>query len=202
MAPVKSGTPEKEREREICEGFRRGERWAFEAVAREYFAYLVNFIANLLRDRDRAVDLAQEAFYLACRAHAQLDPARGVGPWLFQIARNLAYKEYGRRKNRNDVSLDEAMEATNLEPESPYADPRRESVDVETQVRLERAIARLKPKYRDVLILRMMQSLPGERVSELLQIPLSTVNTRMHRALRQLRRYAQQEGIQEDEVFS
>ncbi len=189
-------------QKEISEGFRRGERWAFDAVARKYFAYLVNFIANLLHDRDRAVELAQEAFFLACRAHARLDPKRDVSPWLFQIARNLAYKEYNKRQVQHYVSLEEVMDDSHVEPEADNADPRQESVKQELQQRVDRAIRRLKPKYRDVLILRMMQGLPGERAAEMLKIPLATVNTRLHRALKHLRYYAQQEGIQEDEVFS
>ncbi len=187
---------------DISEGFRRGERWAFDAVAREYFAYLVNFITNLLRDRDRAVELAQEAFFLACRSHKRLDPKRDVAPWLFQIARNLAYKEYSRRQKNTAVSLNYTMETTHIEPEAETINPREQFTNGELQTRLDRAIQRLKPKYRDVLILRMMQGLPGETVSEMLKIPIPTVNTRLHRALKHLRTYAQQEGIREDEVFS
>ena len=59
----------------------------------------------------------------------------------------------------------------------------------------------MKPKYRDVVILRMIQALPGERVAEMLNLPLATVNTRLHRALKRLRQLARQEGIHEEEVF-
>lgn len=187
---------------ELSSGFHKGERWAFEAAAKAYFLSIVNFIHHLLMDRDRAIDLAQEAFFLACRAHKKVDPNRPLSPWIFQIARNLAYKEYNKRKKNPNVSLDEMMEETNTYEPTTDGNPRKESVKREVWQRLQHAMNRMKPKYRDILVLRLVQGLPSEQVSTMLQIPVSTVNTRTHRALRILRRFAHQEGIQEDEVFS
>jgi RNA polymerase sigma-70 factor (ECF subfamily) len=188
---------------DISAGFYRGERWAFDAVAKTLFLPIVNFIHHLLHDRDRAVDLAQEAFFLACRAHQKVDPNRSLTPWIFQIARNLAYKEYNKRKKSKQVSLDEMIEdeTTSYEP-STNDNPRDESVDQEVWDRLQVAMKRLKSSYRDILILRLIQGLPSEQVSSMLKIPVSTVNTRTHRALKMLRKLARQEGISEDEVFS
>ncbi|MDX9754687.1 MAG: RNA polymerase sigma factor [bacterium] len=189
------------REHEIDLGFQRGERWAFEAAAREYFAYLVNFITQLLGDRDRALELAQEAFFLACRAHKQLDPRQGLTPWLFQIARNLAYKEFNRRKKHNAVSLEETMEKTGMQIPSAWPDPRQEIHNQDVKKRIQRAVDRLHPKYRDILILRLIMGVPSERVSKMLNMPVSTINVRTHRALKNLRALCGEEGLNEDEVF-
>jgi len=189
---------------DISAGFQRGERWAFESAAKVYFSPIVNFITNLLHDRDRAVDLAQESFFLACRAHSKMDPARPLGPWLFQIARNLAYKDYNKRKKEKNVSLDDMTEENDASSilQEPNPNPRKESIRREVRGRVERALDRMAPKYRDIITLRMIQGLPGEQVAELLNIPISTVNTRIHRALKTLRRFARQEGIHEEELFS
>ncbi len=187
---------------DISTGFQRGERWAFEAAARQYFAPIVNFVAHLLHDRDRAVDLTQEAFFLACRAHAKVDSTRSLGPWLFQIARNLAYKNYNQRKKEMNVSLDSIMEENDSVITVQNQSPRRETIRREIQERVQRAMNRLAPKYRDIITLRMIQGLPSERVAELLSLPVATVNTRIHRALKTLRRFARQEGLQEEEFFS
>lgn len=189
---------------DISAGFQRGERWAFEAAAKIYFAPIVNFVTHLLHDQDRAVDLTQESFFLACRAHDKMDPGRPLGPWLFQIARNLAYKDYNKRKKEKTVSLDGIMEENDvvLTLHESKPSPRRESIRREVQERVARALDRMAPKYRDIITLRMVQGLPGERVAELLNIPLSTVNTRIHRALKTLRRFARQEGVHEEELFS
>ncbi len=187
---------------EISAGFCRGERWAFEAAARNYFAPVVNFTANLIHDRDRAVDLSQEAFFLACRAHGKVDPCRPLGPWLFQIARNLAYKDFNKRKKQMNVSLDQILEDADLEIKTSDPNPRRESLRKEIQVKVRGLVDRLSPKYRDIVTLRMIQGLSSDSVAELLQLPVSTVNTRIHRALKTLRKYARQEGLTEEELFS
>lgn len=188
-------------DKNISIGFQRGERWAFDAAAREYFTPLVNFIAHLLHDRDRALELAQEAFFLACRAHKKVDPQRPLAPWLYQIARNVAYKDYNKRKKNTVVSLDGIMENSEWTPLSDSPSPRRETVRKEVRERIDRAIKRMKPKYRDILILRVIQGLPSEHVSAMLDMPVSTVNTRTHRALQLLRRLAKQEGLQENELL-
>ncbi len=190
-----------ERQKEINEGFHRGERWAYDAAARQHFAHIVNFINHLLRDHDRASELAQEAFFLACRAHKKFDPKRKLMPWLFQIARNLAYKELNQRKKHDIVSLEQIMEESYVELKTREMNPRQELVRLETMERIHRAIDRLKPKQKDILILRIIQGLPSETVADLLNIPISTVNTRTHRALKQLRRLSGQEGLKESEVF-
>ncbi|HQH73484.1 MAG TPA: sigma-70 family RNA polymerase sigma factor [bacterium] len=189
-------------EQEISAGFHRGERWAFDAAARAYFTPLTHFVTHLLRDRDRAVDLTQEAFFLACRAHQKVDPNRPLGPWLYQIARNLAYKEYNKRVKQGAVPLDEVMDETGFSLSDETANPRGELLEKESMERIQRAMNRLKPKYRDILTLRLIQGLPSETISHLLRIPVSTVNTQTHRALKILRRYARQEGLQEEELFS
>ncbi|MGC9326957.1 MAG: RNA polymerase sigma factor [Candidatus Hinthialibacter sp.] len=187
---------------DISAGFRRGERWAFEAAAEKHFASIVHFVAHLIQDRDRAVDLTQEAFFLACRAHEKVDPHRPLAPWLFQIARNLAYKDYNKRKKEQSISLNFLMEESDGVMSNPDITPRKESIRREMYGRIQRALDRLAPKYRDIITLRLIQGLPSDQVSELLNIPVSTVNTRIHRALKTLRRYARQEGIEEEELFS
>lgn len=188
-------------ELEISAGFRRGERWAFEAAAKQYFFHIANFISQLLQDRDRGMELAQESFFLACRAHKQVDPSRSLAPWLFQIARNLAYKESKRRKKQNHISLHDLDPEGEIPELKVEVNPRQTTVKAEISVRIQRALERLKPSNRDILTLRMIQGLPSETVAEMLKIPIATVNTRIHRALKKLRRLARQEGLREDEVF-
>jgi len=141
---------------EISAGFSRGERWAFEAAARNYFAPVVNFTANLIHDRDRAVDLSQEAFFLACRAHGKVDPGRPLGPWLFQIARNLAYKDFNKRKKQMNVSLDKILEDTD-------GDGYMDGVEVES------GYDPLKPAPGDKLIIQNDPVVAGELVENNLE---------------------------------
>ncbi len=189
-------------EKEIGAGFKRGERWAFEAAAKLYFAPMVHFVSHLLRDRDKAIDLVQEAFLLACRAHHKFDGSRSLLPWLCQIARNLAYKEFHRRKKRPHVSWEDEMRNNHPTAPEDTTNPRLQMVDKEIRSKVHRAMDRIKPVYRDVLIMRMMQGLSSDTVAKMLDIPVSTVNTRTFRALEQLRRFVRMEGLSEEELFS
>src|SRR5690606_35104450 len=101
------------------------------------------------------------AFFLACRSHKRFDPSRDLVPWLFQIARNLAYKEFNRRKNNKEVSLQEQMEDSHYDPPDSGQSPLQMAANQEAWQRIERSLERLKPMYRDVVILRIMQGLPS-----------------------------------------
>lgn len=193
-----------EKDRDISLGFQRGEAWAFDAAARAHFQTMVHFVTHLIHDRDKAVDLVQEAFFLACRAHHQVDPRRPLGPWLFQIARNIAYKEHNRRKRRPEVSIEDQQTDAGapFDPPSNSPDPRQDNTDREIMGRINALVDKIKPKYRDVLIMRVIEGMASEEVSKLLRIPVPTVNTRTHRALRELRRLARSEGIREEEWFT
>lgn len=186
----------------IGEGFQRGERWAFEAAARLHFQPMVNYVAHLLHDRERAIELVQESFYLACRSHQRFDPKRPLAPWLFRIARNMAYKEHNRRKKNPLVWMEEAgPEGSPMEPPASSPGPRSSAASREVMERIHKAMERLKPDYRDVLILRLVQGLPSGEAAQMLEIPVATVNTRLYRALEQLRKICRREGIREEEVF-
>ena len=128
--------------------------------------------------------VAQESFFLACRAHRQYNPSKDLVPWLFQIARNIAYKEYNVRKSGNTVSLDETMQDSAYEPVANTPNPRQQVAEQEMWNRIHKALYRMKPKYRDVLILRLIQGLPSEQVASMLNLPVATVNTHTHRALK------------------
>lgn len=193
-----------EQETRIQEGFQRGERWAFEAAARLHFESMVNYVWSLLRDRDKALELVQESFFLACRSHERYDASRPLAPWLFRIARNMAYKEHNRRKRNPVMAMDDVYpgEEATFDPPSQEDSPHDDTVNRDLMARIQKAIDSLKPAYRDVLILRMMQGMPSEQVSKSLDIPVPTVNTRLYRALEQLRRICRQQGIREEELFS
>lgn len=193
-----------EQETRIQEGFQRGERWAFEAAARLHFESMVNYVCSLLRDRDKALELVQESFFLACRAHHRYDASRPLAPWLFRIARNMAYKEHNRKKRNPVMAMDDVYpgEDSTYDPPSSDENPHTTTVNRDLMARIETAVNKLKPSYRDVLILRMIQGLPSEKVSEALEIPVPTVNTRLYRALEQLRRICRQQGIREEELFT
>ncbi len=187
----------KEETGDMARAFRRGEIWAFRRAAEEYFGPIANFLAHLVGSSDTAEDLAQEAFFAAFRSHHTFRENAPLAPWIFRIARNLAYKELKRKERRLHSSLDEIAEVDGIELSAEEPTPRESSVAADLAERINRALSRIQPDYRDAVILRLLQGYSGEEASTLLAIPVATVNTRVHRGIRQLRIALQREGIDE-----
>jgi RNA polymerase sigma-70 factor (ECF subfamily) len=182
---------------QVTSAFRRGEVWAFRRAAEEFFGPITNFLAHLVGSVDTAQDLAQEAFFAAFRSHKSFREDAPLAPWIFRIARNLAYQELNRRRKQRKTSLDELIEKESGEPPAEDSSPHEESVEKEMKERINLALARLKPGFRDAVILRLVQGYSGQETAALLGIPLATVNTRVHRGIRELRKTLRREGIDE-----
>ncbi len=194
---IRSTVASREEIAQLADAFRRGEVWAFRRAAEEFFAPITNFLVHLTRDQDTAQDLAQEAFFAAFRSHHTFRKGAPLAPWIFRIARNLAYKELNRRSKRPQSSFDELVGKDGFEPPSTTPTPHESSSEQDLRNRIDRALAKLKPKFRDAVILRLVQGYSGEEAASLLDVPVATLNTRVHRGIRQLRKTLKYEGITE-----
>jgi RNA polymerase sigma-70 factor (ECF subfamily) len=118
-----------------------------------------------------AEDLLHETFVQALRRPGQLDQAVSPRAWLFGIARHVGLT--AARRHRPMAMLD----ADHAQPEQPTTD----LMDVRA------AIANLPPVLRETLELRLREQLSYEEIAHVLAIPLGTVRSRLHTAMRQLR---------------
>jgi RNA polymerase sigma-70 factor, ECF subfamily len=142
--------------------------------------------------RDEADDVAAETFLEAFRQRERYDVDRPYArPWLYGIATNLV----GRHR-RQEVARYRAMARSAAEPAASAADTSTDRVadgvaDRLTaraaQPALVRALGRLSPGDRDVVLLLALAQLGHAEVAEALGIPVGTVRSRLHRARRQLR---------------
>ena len=133
-------------------------------------------LAWLIRRRGNpaaAEDLLQETFAAALRHPKRLWQAGSQRAYLFGIARNLMVDSY--RQTRATTSLPENLA---MEPQEP-ADPRVE--------RMRETIAKLNPALREVLELRLQAELSYEEIATALGVPVGTVRSRLHHAVKQLR---------------
>jgi RNA polymerase sigma-70 factor (ECF subfamily) len=118
---------------------------------------------------------------------------------LYRIAFNVAMTS--RRKRRPTMSIDRARETGNLEPADDEDDP-GESLERKERCRQVRhAIGQLAEEYRAVLVLREIDGCCYETIAEVLDLPVGTVRSRLHRARLQLRDQLREmlagEGIRE-----
>ncbi len=171
-----------------------GEERAYEALLLRYQRPVFSILVRMVRDRELAEDLAQEAFLRAFRALERYDPTRPLSTWLFRIAHNLAV-DHLRRRTPETVPIDggeggwtgDGERVPGISLPSPEEAPDRYVENRELGDLLEEAIGRLRPEYRSAILLRHVEGCSYEEVAEILELPVGTVKTHLHRARRELR---------------
>ena len=149
---------------------------------------LYNTLAKMLGSADEARDVAQDAFV---HAFQKLGTFRGTSAfysWLFRIAVNAAISQR-RKTKRIAASLDTLHEQSGVETADPHpaARPSHTLELSEQQAQVRRALAELSDEFRTVMVLKEMEGLKYEEIAELLDIPVGTVRSRIHRARSELR---------------
>lgn len=181
---------------ELMERFQEGDESAFTRLVRRHRQPLINFITRFTGDRDNAEDLAQDTFIRIFQAAPRYKPGRAqFNTWMYHIASNLCKNEIrdrsrrGRHRVDNTVSLedsgDAAADAENRITGAPADISYEPDVVVERkelQNALRTAIATLPEKYREPFVLRDIQGLSYEEISEVLEIRLGTTKSRINRA--------------------
>ncbi len=159
-------------------------------MERAYYAAL-----GLVGVHEDALDLSQEAFARAFRARGRIDPDRPFFPWLYQIIRRLCFNHTrDRRSHRQKLERAGSWLAdTTMGREA--ASPERETERAELREQVSRAIDRLEPREREVLVLREFQALKYREIAELLDIPIGTVMSRLYGARRALARELVEAGV-------
>ena len=180
---------------ELVTAFQSGNIPAFDQLVRRWDRRIQGAIYRLAGNRDEARDLTQETFLKAYRALGTFKKEARFSSWLYQIALNATRDRLRRRHRRTDLSLDDLDEGAerSLRDTSPSALERMESGDLARLV--ASAVASLPEEQREVVILKEYEGLTFPEIAEALDVPLSTVKTRLYRGLGQLRVRLERQGI-------
>ncbi len=149
---------------------KRGHDPAFRELVRRYERPVFSLLYRMVRDRTLAEDLAQETFIKVLNAIGTYNPQYKFSSWIFKIANNAAI-DHLRRREIDTLSLDGSPHART--PDEMSA----------------RAIAQLRPEYRACILLRHVEGHSYEEIADILDLPLGTVKTYIHRARNELRGY-------------
>jgi RNA polymerase sigma-70 factor (ECF subfamily) len=181
-------------DQEVVARAREGREPAYRELIRRYERPVFSLIFRMVRDRELAEDLAQETFVKALNAVESYRPEFKFSSWIFKIANNAAI-DHLRRRELQTLSLEgapnavtpEAIEATALQLRDRLETPLEELEARELGGQIESAIARLRPEYRSCILLRHVEGRAYEEIAEILDLPLGTVKTYIHRARNELR---------------
>jgi len=182
-------------DQDVVERARQGREPAFRELIRRYERPVFSLIYRLVRDRERAEDLAQDTFIKVLNALDRYDPSYKFSSWIFKIAHNTALDDL-RRKHPDTLSIhgsphattDDQIEATSLTPVSGEETPEEFTSSREIGSHIERAIATLRVEYRTAILLCHVEGRPYEEVARIMDVPLGTVKTYIHRARNELKK--------------
>lgn len=176
----------------LIERVKQGDRDAFAALVDLYKegAFLVAF--RVLRDRMEAEDATQEAFIRVFTKIESYNAQWKFRTWLYRIVTNVSIDRL--RKKRPDYSLDAEMSGTEgltlySQLESKDQLPEDQVIDSEQRQDVGEAIARLPEKYRVPLVLKYIEDLSLKEISEMIDLPVATVKTRIHRGREALKKH-------------
>lgn len=172
-------------EQELVARARKGEQAAFRLLVERYERLVAATVIGMLGPGAEAEDVGQQVFI---KLYESLDKYRGTGglaPYLTRIAVNLSLNALDKRKRwrRRFFSRDEDERAA---PE-PAVGGEPEVVGRERAALVRRAIDALPPKYRSVVVLRMIDGYTTQETADQLGVPLGTVLSRLARAQQRLR---------------
>jgi RNA polymerase sigma-70 factor, ECF subfamily len=170
---------------------KKGDQNAFAEIVDLYKDKIYQLCYRMLGNAHEAEDIAQEAFIRAYVNIHTYDMSKKFSTWLYRIATNLSIDRI--RKKKPDYFLDAEIAGTDgLTMYSQVAAeeklPEEEIETMELQQTIQNEILKLPDKYRSVIVLKYIDELPLKEISEILDIPIGTVKTRIHRGREALRK--------------
>ena len=185
---------------EVIRRCQQGDVEPFGLLVRRYQDRVYNLAFRLLGNSEDARDAAQETFVSAYTALGRFEVERPFAPWLLRIATNACYGLL--RKRSPQVVMMSALvgeEPDTLHPiersmEPSRSDPQRELERTHRDEQIQRAVLSLPEPYRTVVLLRYMEEMPYEAIAQVMELPLGTVKTYLHRARARLRLALEEES--------
>ena len=164
-------------DRDLVQKAAKGNVDAFNLLVSRHEKRVFNYLYRLVGHREDALDITQDVFLKAYQNLTKLSDVERFSPWLFRIAHNEAYSLL--RRNRPDNA--------ELVYDPPTGNSRGGMYPIETTIAVERAMSRLTADQREAVVLKIFQGFKFEEMAAILDLPLSTIKSRLYSALDMLK---------------
>jgi len=180
-----TGTKVEQDDGQLIRSACQGDTAAFGVLVRKYQARLCTSLTHVCGSLDDAEDIAQEAFVQAYIKLRSFAGGSAFYTWLYRIAVNAAISR--KRKRREQTSVESKRDENGLEPldDGERADERL--LREERAAQVQRALRRLSDEHRQILVLREIDDCDYDQIASILELPVGTVRSRLHRARLQLK---------------
>ena len=173
-----------------------GQSDAFDQLMRRRGGEVYRFLVRFLGDRALADDVFQETFLQVHLAADRFDPKRRFKPWLFTIAANKARDAMRSRSRRRAAPLDAEVGGPGSDESAAYVDlleanialPIEDLQNKELKQAVQSIVMAMPEHLREVILLTYFEQLPYKDVAEILSVPLGTVKSRLHAAVKHFAR--------------
>ena len=162
-----------------------GDMQSFEALVRKYQDRLYNTMVQVTGSTHEAEEVVQDAML---QAYTKLDTFRGKSSfytWLYRIAFNQSISRTRRKRPR--VSLDQIRQDAGVDPIDSVDSPEAHIERTERVEHVHRALNQLSEEFRMILVLRELEDCDYDTIAQVLEIPVGTVRSRLHRGRTMLR---------------
>ena len=170
---------------ELVRQAKNGDQKAFEELVTRHRTMMFQIIFRMVRVREEADDLVQEAFIKAFHSIHSFNEEYSFSTWLYKIGTNNCI-DYLRKKKLQTYSIDKNVETKDgeLKHELPDRDETPEGVLIHTERSklIQQAVDSLPEKYRRAIILRHVEEKSYEEIAKMMKLPIGTVKARIFRA--------------------
>jgi RNA polymerase sigma-70 factor (ECF subfamily) len=160
---------------------------AFNILVQRYKNPLTNFVFRFLGDYEACADVVQETMIKVYRYKDSYSSVAKFSTWVYTIAGNLARTEYRRKRRRNIFSINDFGEdhSTYDLPDESYRPDVITDSGIKDEI-IQKALLKVKETYREAVVLRDIQGMSYEEISEILKVNEGTVKSRINRGRAQL----------------
>jgi RNA polymerase sigma-70 factor, ECF subfamily len=173
-------------EAELIERAKAGDAKAFGVLVERYQRRVVGVAMAVVHDQEDALELAQETFVRAFENIGKFESRSSFSTWLYRIAANIAI-DFRRRERRHPTLRGEEADNEIQRLPSKIGDSFKEAQRSEMAQRITDALGQLTPEHRAAILLREVEGLSYDELSDVLQCPRGTVMSRLHYARNHLR---------------
>ncbi len=185
---------EKLNEKELVKGLMAGDELAFSDLLNQYTERVFNLAMRITRNQEDAEEVLQDVFVTIHKKIASFEGKSAFSSWIYRITANTAFMKLRKRRQSPATSLEDITSSQ----QEACSQERSDTSDVdyissrhELRAELANAIEKLADEYRVIFVLRDIDGLSNEEVSEMLNLSVPAIKSRLHRSRLMLRKHLQ-----------